>query len=123
MELSTIRNRLLFLGTSGIYESYYHPFAMKLTVDNTGQPFCVFQKKSFISKNVLSSKINHLTLHQKIKILDYTKQIAFAEDMLNVVQWMISVGRKQCEKRRKCWLPACSPFPTLFSQAFLFQVV
>ena len=33
----------------------------------------------------------------------------------------IYVGKssKQCgEKRRKCWLPAFSPFPTMFSEAF-----
>ena len=26
-------------------------------------------------------------------------------------------------KRRKCWLPAFSPFPTMFSKVFLFSVV
>ena len=25
-------------------------------------------------------------------------------------------GRKHCGKRRKCWLPAFSPFPTMFSK-------
>ena len=25
--------------------------------------------------------------------------------------------RKHCEKRRKCWLPAFSPFPIMFSKA------
>ena len=27
-------------------------------------------------------------------------------------------GGKHCGKRRKCWLPAFSPFPTMFSRAF-----
>ena len=27
------------------------------------------------------------------------------------------MGRKHCRKRRKCWLPAFSPFPTMFSKA------
>ena len=31
--------------------------------------------------------------------------------------------RKYCEKRRKCWLPAFSSFPTMFSKGFLFKVV
>ena len=31
--------------------------------------------------------------------------------------------RKHCGKRRKCWLPAFSPFPTMFSRAFSFGVV
>ena len=26
----------------------------------------------------------------------------------------LSEGRKQCEKRINCWLPAVSPFPTIF---------
>ena len=35
------------------------------------------------------------------------------------------MSRKLCGKRRKCWLPAFSPFPTMFSMAFvlLFRVV
>ena len=32
-------------------------------------------------------------------------------------------GRKHCGKRRKCWLPAFSLFPTMFSKCFLFKVV
>ena len=31
--------------------------------------------------------------------------------------------RKHCRKRRKCWLPAFSPFPTMFSNGFFFKVV
>ena len=34
--------------------------------------------------------------------------------------WM---GRKHCEKWRKCWLPAFSPFLTIFSKGFFFMVV
>ena len=29
---------------------------------------------------------------------------------------------KHYEKRRKCWLPAFSPFPTMFSKAFFYMV-
>ena len=39
-------------------------------------------------------------------------------------------GRKHCGKRRKCWLPAfspfptmVSPFPTIFSKGLLFWVI
>ena len=32
-------------------------------------------------------------------------------------------GRKHCGKWRKCWLPAFSPFPTMFSKAFCLRVV
>ena len=30
---------------------------------------------------------------------------------------------KHCGKRRKCWLPAFSPFPTMFSKGFFSRVV
>ena len=30
---------------------------------------------------------------------------------------------KHCGKRRKCWLPALSPSPTLFSKAFFLRVI
>ena len=30
----------------------------------------------------------------------------------------IGKGRKYCGKRRKCWLPAFSPFPSMFSKGF-----
>ena len=33
------------------------------------------------------------------------------------------MGRKHCGKRRKCWLPAFSPFPTMFSKGFFFRVL
>ena len=32
-------------------------------------------------------------------------------------------GRKHCGKRGKCWLPAFSPFPTMFSKGFFLRVV
>ena len=33
------------------------------------------------------------------------------------------MGRKHCGKRRKCWLPAFSPFLTMFSKGFFCKVV
>ena len=32
-------------------------------------------------------------------------------------------GRKHCGKKRKCWLPGFSPFPTMLSKAFSPRVV
>ena len=58
------------------------------------------------------------------KILDFTKLKAFADDKLNIARMMISPydkSRKLCGKRRKCWLPAFSPFPTVFSKAFFLK--
>ena len=34
-----------------------------------------------------------------------------------------SLHRKHCGKRRKCWLPAFSPLPSLFSKGFFPRVV
>ena len=54
------------------------------------------------------------------KILGLPKLKAFADDKINVTQklkFALGRGRKHCGKRRKCWLPAFSPFPTMFSQA------
>ena len=52
------------------------------------------------------------------RFLDCSKLKAFADDNCF---WK---GRKHCGKRRKCWLPAFSPFPTMFSsKGFYFKVV
>ena len=59
------------------------------------------------------------------KIWDLTKLKAFA-DNLNIEKMTISLfdkSRKQCGKRRKCWLPAFSPCPRVFSTAFFFRVI
>ena len=54
------------------------------------------------------------------EILHWPKFKAFADNNLNVVKIIISlyVRVENSEKRRKCWLPAFSPFPTLFSKGF-----
>ena len=36
---------------------------------------------------------------------------------------LIGIDRKQCGKRRKCWLPTFSPFPTMLSTGFFFRVI
>ena len=45
----------------------------------------------------------------------------------NKSKWKIVIwfgkGRKHCGKRRKCWWPAFSPFPTMFSKGFFPRVV
>ena len=49
------------------------------------------------------------------KNLDVTKLKAFADEKLDVAKMMISLFDRveHCGKRRKCWLPAFSPFPTV----------
>ena len=60
------------------------------------------------------------------KMLDWSKLKAFADDKINVNEkseiWF-GKGRKHCGKRRKCWLPAFSPIPTMFSKSFLPKIV
>ena len=64
-----------------------------------------------------------LTLYQMTK-LGQSKLKGFADHKINVTQKFYFVkGRKRCGKRRKCWLPAFSPFLTLFSKGFLYRVV
>ena len=47
---------------------------------------------------------------------------AFTDDKIIQTQKKIEIcvgkSRKHCGKKRKCWLPACSPFPTMVSKAF-----
>ena len=60
------------------------------------------------------------------KFLDRSKLKAFADDKLNLaekIEICFGKGRKHCGKRRKCWLPAFSPFPTVFSEGFYFRDV
>ena len=55
--------------------------------------------------------------------LDWTKFKAFADDKLNVAKIMISVFdqvKNIVGKGEKSWLPAFSPFPTMFSKGFVF---
>ena len=64
------------------------------------------------------------------KILNWFKLKAFADDKINVTQILKfvlkvveNIVRKHCGKRRKCWLPAFSPFLTILSKAFFLRVV
>ena len=60
------------------------------------------------------------------KVLDWSIFTAFAEDKSNMNQKLnFILGRveKHCGKRRKCWLPAFSSFPTMFSKGFFPSVI
>ena len=60
------------------------------------------------------------------KITDQSKLKGFADDKMNVTQKneiYFMKGRKHCWKSRKCWLPAFSTFPTMFSKGILYRVV
>ena len=65
--------------------------------------------------------INHLP---NDKILDKSKLTAFADDKSNVVEMTSSLFDRIeniVGKRRRCWLPEFSPFPAVFSSAFLLN--
>ena len=62
--------------------------------------------------------MHYFYLFTKRQNLDWSKFKAFVDDKINVtpkIEICFEKGRKHCEKRRKCWLPAFSPFPTMFS--------
>ena len=46
------------------------------------------------------------------KILDWSKWKASTDDKINL-KFVFVKGRKHCGKRKICWLPAFSPFPTM----------
>ena len=58
-------------------------------------------------------------------ILEMPKLKAFADDKMNKTpKTKICFGkdRKHSRKRRKCWLPAFSPFPTMFSKRYFLRI-
>ena len=60
------------------------------------------------------------------KFLDWSKLEALADNRINVIEkskFVFGTGRKHCGKRRKCWLPAFSPFLTMFSIGLFLRVV
>ena len=60
------------------------------------------------------------------KILDWSKLKAFADDKINVNQKLKSdMGRIEniVGEGRKQWLPAFSPFPTMFSKSLFHRVI
>ena len=70
-------------------------------------------------------KIELFTIRQNFR-LDWSKFNAFADEKFNIAKMMISLCNRVenvVGKKRKCWLPAFSPFPTMFSIAFYFRVV
>ena len=68
--------------------------------------------------------LSHNELFTKRPISDRVKLKVFADNKINVAEMMISRSNRVeniVGKRRKCWLPAFSPFPTMFSKILLFQ--
>ena len=62
-------------------------------------------------------KINGVNQLANDNILDWLKLKELADDKLHVIEksfFFPEKDRKHCEKRRKCWFPAFSPFSTMF---------
>ena len=60
-----------------------------------------------------------------VKSLDRSKVKTFADNKIIVnekLKFWFEKGTKHCGKRRKCWLPVFSPFPTMFSKALHFRI-
>ena len=60
------------------------------------------------------------------KFLDWSIFKALVDDKIIVTKKQkFTLGRAESivGKRRKCWLPAFSPFPTMFTKAFLSKGV
>ena len=60
------------------------------------------------------------------KILDQSKLKRFADNKINVIQkqkFVLERVEKIVGKGEKCWLPAFSPFPIMFSKGFFFKVI
>ena len=58
------------------------------------------------------------------KILDWSKLKAFTDHKIYVTykqKFFLGWVENIVGKRRKCWLPAFSPFPIMFSKGFFFQ--
>ena len=67
----------------------------------------------------------HLNLYQTTNFRPVQNKILCRQQNKcdSKVELCLGKGRKLCGKRRKCWLPAFSPFPTMFSTAFFLRVV
>ena len=58
------------------------------------------------------------------KILDLLKLKAFADQKLYATCTVLSIlGKEHRWKKRKCWYPAFSPIPTMFSKGFFLIVL
>ena len=77
-------------------------------------------------QDIHSLHCNLFNLLPNGKFLDWSKLQELADDKINVtekIKFCIGKGRKHVGKRRKCWSPAFSPFPTMFSKGFFPRVV
>ena len=70
-------------------------------------------------------ELTTLTLYQttKFRLVKIENICRWHNKCVRKIEIAVGKGRKHCGKRRKCWLPAFSPFPSMFSKGFLYRVV
>ena len=57
------------------------------------------------------------------KFKGFADDISKVAKMANFVCDRVETWKKHCGKRRKCWLTAFSPFPTMFSKSLFLRVI
>ena len=79
-----------------------------------------------LMKSVIRGDIHScLTLCQTKKIWTPNQTKSMCRQQIQCCQnadFFLRQGGKHCGKRRKCWLPAFSPFPTMFSKGSFHRI-
>ena len=89
------------------------------------QKFSLDAQYRLASVYMLCRSINPL-LKDKISDSNNLKPFADNKIIINLAQNIISVSERIeniVGKRRKCWVPAFSTFPTMFSKAFFLKII
>ena len=90
--------------------------------ENAGEQDFLLFKQFFYT---IKEKFPPLNSLPNDKMLDTIKLKEVTDEKSNVAKMAISLFdgvENTVEKRRKCWWPAFSPFPTVFSKACSFRV-
>ena len=66
--------------------------------------------------------LKHFTCWQNFRLAQIEKICRRQHKCHSNIWICFGKGRKHCVKKRKCWLPAFSPFSTMFSKGFLQRV-
>ena len=84
----------------------------------------MFTGSIFIYHNVFKSPVSKVSANCNWVVKWYSQQKQKQQfRCFSLVLFNPTAGRKHCGKRRKCCLPAFSPFPTMFSKAtFLITI-
>ena len=87
--------------------------------------FCHLQMLSIWAslKIVCLVKSQLFTVQQILRLVQIQRICRQQNNCKLKTEILFGMGRKHCGKRRKCWLPAFSPFPTMFSKGFFLGVV